>query len=63
MGLDCHIYAVPYSKHNKFKTEVYKNNEGKFDYTIPSHFLDDIRCPDAFTGEITDWLDITKLVA
>ena len=63
MGLDCHIYAVPYSKHNKFKTEVHKNNEGKFEYTIPSPFLDDIHCPDAYTGELTDWLDFTKLVA
>lgn len=63
MGLDCHIYAVPYSKHNKFKTEVHKNNEGKFEYSIPSPFLEDIACPDAYTGDEGNFIDFCHLVA
>lgn len=63
MGLDCHIYAVPYSKHNKFKTEVHKNNEGKFEYSIPSPFLEDIACPDAYTGDGGNFIDFCHLVA
>lgn len=61
MGLDCHIYAVPYSKHNKFKTEP--SEKDACDYTIPSPFLDGVSCPDAYTGELTEWLDFSKLVA
>lgn len=63
MGLDCHIYAVPYSKHNKFKTEIHKNNEGKFEYSIPSPFLEDIACPDAYTGDEGNFIDFCHLVA
>lgn len=63
MGLDCHIYAVPYSKHNKFKTEIHKNNEGKFEYSIPSPFLEDIACPDAYTGDEGNFIYFCHLVA
>lgn len=61
MGLDCHIYAVPYSKHNKFKTE--SSEKDACDYTLPSPFLNEVNCPDAYTGELTEWFDFSKLVA
>lgn len=59
MGLDCHIYAVPYSLHNKIKTDC--NDDG--DFIVPSPFLEDIECPDAYTGDEGNFIDFCHLVA
>lgn len=59
MGLDCHIYAVPYSLQNKTKTEC--NDDG--DFIVPSPFLGDIECPDAYTGDEGNFIDFSHLVA
>lgn len=59
MGLDCRIYAVPYSLQNKTKTEC--NDDG--DFLVPSPFLGDIECPDAYTGGEGDFIDFCHLVA
>lgn len=59
MGLDCHIYAVPYSLHNKIKTEC--NDDG--DFIVPSPFLEDIECPDAYTGYEGNSIYFCQLVA
>ena len=59
MGLDCHIYAVPYSLQNKTKTEC--NDDG--DFLVPSPFLGDIECPDAYTGDEGNFIDFCHLVA
>lgn len=59
MGLDCHIYAVPYSLHNKIKTDC--NDDG--DFLVPSPFLEDIECPDAYTGDEGNFIDFCHLVA
>lgn len=59
MGLDCHIYAVPYSLQNKVKTER-KDEE---DFGSPSPFLEEIACPDAYNGAIKDFFCFSHLVA
>lgn len=59
MGLDCHIYAVPYSLHNKIKTDC---NDDE-DFIVPSPFLEDIECPDAYTGDEGNFIDFCHLVA
>lgn len=59
MGLDCHIYAVPYSLKNKIKTEC--NDDG--DFIVPSPFLGDIECPDAYTGDKGNFIDFCHLAA